>query len=59
MSPRLLDIIAVLAALSGALVSVRYYIAALLEKDRPLSRSAALAALGFCIAGAVYLWVFR
>ncbi len=56
MSPRALDIIFVSVALLGALTSARYYVVGVLEKDRPLSRAAAAAFLGFCIAAVVYLW---
>ena len=56
MSPRTLDIIFVSVALLGALASARYYVVGVLEKDRPLSRAAAAAFLGFCTAAAVHLW---
>ena len=56
MSPRTLDIIFVSVALLGALASARYYVVGVLAKDRPLSRAAAAAFLGFCIAAVVYLW---
>ena len=56
MSPRALDFIFVSVALFGALVSAYYYVAGVLHKDRLLSRSAAAAFLGFCIAAVVYLW---
>ena len=56
MSPRALDIIFVSVALLGALTSARYYVVGVLEKDRALSRAAAVAFLGFCIAAVVYLW---
>ncbi|MDQ3589572.1 MAG: hypothetical protein M3392_04935 [Actinomycetota bacterium] len=52
-----MDIIFVSVALLGALLtSARYYVVGVLEKDRPLSRAAAVAFLGFCIAAVVYLW---
>ena len=56
LSPRALDIIFVSVALLGALTSARYYVVGVLENDRPLSRAAAAAFLGFCIAAVVYLW---
>ena len=57
MSPsKALDIIFVSVALLGALASAWYYVVGVLEKDRPLSRAAAAAFLGFCTAAAVYLW---
>jgi len=59
MSRRALDIIFISAALFGALGSAYYYVAAVLNKDRPLSRAAAVAFLGFCTAVVVYLWVFH
>ena len=57
MSPRALDIIFLSTVLIGALVSARYYVVDVLIKDRLLSRAAAAAFLGFCIAAVVYLWV--
>lgn len=59
MSSRAMDIIFVSVALFGALVSARYYVAAVVDRDRPLSRTAAAAFVGFCLAAVVYLWVFR
>ena len=59
MSPRALDIIFVSVALLGALGSACYYVAAVLDRDRPLSRAAAAGFVGFCIAVVLYLWVFR
>jgi len=58
-SLRALDIAFVSVALFGALISARYYVLGVLDKDRPLSRAAASAFLGFCIAAAVYLWAVR
>jgi hypothetical protein len=58
-SPRALDIIFVSVALLGALGSVCYYVAAVLNRDRPLSRAAAAGSVGLCIAVVLYLWVFR
>ena len=57
MSPRALDIIFVSVALFGALASARYYVLGVLDRDRPLSRAAAAAFLGFSITAVVYLWV--
>ncbi len=57
MSARALDIIFISVALLGALASARYYVVGVLIRDRLLSRSAAAAFLGFCIAAVVYLWV--
>jgi hypothetical protein len=54
-----LDIIFVSVALLGALGSVCYYVAAVLNRDRPLSRAAAAGSVGLCIAVVLYLWVFR
>ena len=56
MSPRALHIIFISVALLGALASARYYVVGVLDKDRTLSRAAAAAFLGFCIAAVVYLW---
>jgi hypothetical protein len=55
-SPRTLDVIFVSVTLIAALASARYYVVGVLEKDRTLSRAAAAAFLGFCIAAVVYLW---
>ena len=57
MSDRALDVIFVSVALLGALASAWYFVLGILDKDRPLSRSAAAAFLGFCLAAVVYLWV--
>ena len=56
MSDRALDIVFISVALIGALASARYYVVAVLDKDRRLSRAAAAAFLGFCLAAVVYLW---
>jgi hypothetical protein len=58
-SPRALDFIFVAVALLGALGSACYYVAAILNRDRALSRTAAAALVGFCMAAGIYLWVFR
>ena len=59
MSHGVLDTIFVSAALLGVLISAWYYVRAVLNRDRPLSRTAAAAFVGFCMAAGVYLWVFR
>ena len=59
MSSGALDSIFVTIALLGALASAWYYVAAILNRDRALSRTAAAALVGFCMAAGVYLWVFR
>jgi membrane protein YdbS with pleckstrin-like domain len=56
MSPRAWDIIFVTAAVVCALVSARYYVVGVLDKDRPLSRWAAAAFAVFSVAAVVYLW---
>jgi len=58
-SPRTLDIVFVSVALFCTLFSAWYYVAAVLDKDRALSRAAAVAFLGFSIAALVYLWAIR
>jgi hypothetical protein len=62
-SPGTLDIIFVTVALMGALASARYYVVAILNRDRArdraLSRTAVATLVGFCMAAGVYLWVFR
>jgi hypothetical protein len=58
-SNKVLDILFVSAALFGALVSAWYYVAAVLERDRPLSRVAAAGFVGFSLAALVYAVMVR
>ena len=58
MSTRVLDVTFVLAALLAAIVSARYYVVAVLERERTLARLAAVGFLLFTIAAVVYFWRF-
>ena len=58
MSTRTLDVTFVLVALLATIVSARYYVVAVLERDRTLARLAAVGFLLFTIAAAVYFWRF-
>jgi len=57
-SDRSWDIVFIVVALFGALGCARYYVVAVLDKDRPLSRSAAVGFFVFTIAAVLYFWRF-
>jgi hypothetical protein len=57
-STRTWDLLFVGTAIIGALGSARYYVLAVLDKDRPLSRSAAAGFFVFTIAAVLYFWWF-
>jgi uncharacterized membrane protein YadS len=52
------DVLWLLIALLGALVSARYFLAALLDRDRILAVLAAAGVAVFCAAAALYIWWF-
>ena len=58
MSTRAWDIVFIVGALFGALGCARYYVLAVLDKDRLLSRSAAAGFFVFTIAAVLYFWRF-
>jgi hypothetical protein len=53
-----LDVTFVLVALLAAIASARYYVVAVLERERTLARLAAVGFLLFTIAAVVYFWRF-
>jgi len=57
-STRAWDIVFIVGALFGALGCARYYVLAVLDKDRLLSRSAAAGFFVFTIAAVLYFWWF-
>jgi len=57
-STRAWDIVFIVGALFGALGCARYYVLAVLDKDRLLSRSAAAGFFVFTIAAVLYFWRF-
>lgn len=58
MSTRTWDALFVGTATFGALVCALYYVLAVLDRDRLLSRSAALGFFLLTIAAVLYLWRF-
>lgn len=56
MSTRTLDVIFVSAALLGALGCFYYYIRGVLNRDRLLARSAAIAFVVLSVAAVFYWW---
>jgi hypothetical protein len=57
-STRTWDVLFVGTAIIAALACARYYVVAVLDKDRPLSRSAAAGFFVFTIAAVLYFWRF-
>jgi len=57
-STRTWDVIFIGTAIFGALGCARYYVLAVLDKDRLLSRSAAAGFFVFTIAAVLYFWRF-
>jgi hypothetical protein len=57
-STRTWDVLFVGTAIIAALGCARYYVVAVLDKDRPLSRSAAAGFFVFTIAAVLYFWRF-
>ena len=58
MSTRTWDALFVVTATFGALVCALYYVLAVLDRDRLLSRSAALGFFLLSITAVLYLWRF-
>jgi hypothetical protein len=58
MSTRLLDVTLILVALFAAGASAWYFVAAVVDGDRPLARLAAAACFFFCLAALLYYWRF-
>ena len=58
MSTRALDVTFVVVALLAAITSARYYVVAVLERERTLARMAAVGFLLFTIAAVAYFWRF-
>jgi hypothetical protein len=57
-STRAWDIVFIVGALFAALGCARYYVVAVLDKDRLLSRSAAAGFFVFTIVAVLYFWRF-
>jgi hypothetical protein len=55
-STRTWDVLFVGTAIFAALDCARYYVLAVLDKDRPLSRVAAAGFFVFTIAAVLYFW---
>ena len=56
MSARVWDVTFVVVALLAAAASARYYVVAVLERDRTLARWAVVGFLLFAIVAVVYFW---
>ena len=55
MSPGTRDLVLFVVTLVTALGCARYYVVAVLDEDRPLSRAAALGVFVFGLAAAIFL----
>ncbi len=52
------DLVFVVGAVLGALIAARYYVVGVIDRDRPLARSAAAMFFVFTIAAVLFFWRF-